>query len=353
MCCKIIKLLVVIFFLSATVTVAQPVSFQMTPSTQIGLEDSDDMNYIFSHIRAVAVNSHGDVYITNTSDNTIRVFDKNGTFIRKMGGKGRGPGEFMDLTSISIDGQDRVSAVDRFQDKVVRFKANSTNYEEFLLPETSLATLKMAHTLPNEQMVMVYKYTEGPNSEANLIHLVDLHNEIVIGRYVDAFTHFYDRNKPIEVEMSSSPRYEATNFASSKIAISPGDYTGTIATYDTKTASTRLIGQRLSSFYEEFSSRNREYYESQGITGIISMSGQNGRFMFRLYGYVLGLVGNSNYLLQFYLMHEDNKRIAYVDIYSSDGKLIAKQSLLDSGITFYDGRYYRAFPKFLDEKNKL
>ena len=343
--------LLVLFY--ATSIKAQTNKFVMEPTTQIGLEDPEDMNYMFSNIRAVAVNSQGDIYITNTSDHTIRVFDQDGKFIRKLGGKGRGPGEFMDLTSISIDSDDRVVAVDRFQDKVIRYESNSSDFESFLSPESSLATLRMTQTLPNEKLLMVYKYSVGPNSEANLIHVVDQVNEKIIGRYVDTFALFYDRNKPIEVEMSSSPRYEATKFASGKIAISPGDYTGTIAIFDTKTASTQLIGQRLTPFYEEFTSRNREYYESQGIRGIISMSGQNGRFMFRPHGYVLGLVGNSKYLLQFYLMHEDNRRIAYVDIYSNEGKLISKQSLIDSGIDFYDGRYYQALPKFLDEDNKL
>jgi len=340
-------------FVYTTSIEAQPNKFVMVPTTQIGLEDSDDMNYIFSNVRAVATNSHGDVYITNTSDHTIRVFDKNGSFIRKLGGKGRGPGEFMELTSISLDVDDRVVAVDRFQDKVVRYKVNSADFESFLLPETSLATLRMAQTLPNDQMLMVYKHTEGPNSEANMIHIIDRVNVEVVGRYVDAFTHFYDRNKPIEVEMSSVPRFEATNFTSSKIAISPGDYTGTIVLFDVATASTQLIGQRLSPFYEEFSSRNRDYYKSQGLTGLITISGQNGRFDYRPQGYVLGLVGNSKYLLQFYLMHENNLRVTYVNIYSSDGKLIANQSLNDSGIEFFDGRTYQAFPKFLDENNNL
>lgn len=332
---------------------AQIKQFILNPSQHYGLEDSDNLNYLFSNVRAVAVNSKGEVFITNTSDHTIRVFNKDGEFLRKMGGKGRGPGEFMDLTSISIDAQDRVTAVDRFQDKVVRFKAISTDFDEFLLPETSLATLRMAQTLPNGHMVMIYRHTEGPNSEANLVHQVDTENEKVIGRYADAFTYFYDRNIPIEVEMSSVPRYEATKFGSDKIALSSGNYTGTIAILDFKTASTKLIGKPLKLFYEEFSGRNREYYKSQGYSGIITISGQNGRFMYQPHGYVLGLVGNSKYLLQFYAVHENNAIVTYVDIYSSEGKLIAKQSLMNSGITFFDGRYYSALPKFLDENNNL
>jgi hypothetical protein len=331
----------------------QHIQFNLNPIQHYGLEDSDDLNYLFSNVRAVAVNSKGEVFITNTSDHTIRVFNKDGEFLRKMGGKGRGPGEFMDLTSISIDAQDRVTAVDRFQDKVVRFEAYSSEFEEFLLPETSLATLRMAQTLPSGHMVMIYKHTEGPNSEKNMVHQVDPENETAIGRYVDAFTYFYDRKKPIEVEMSSVPRYVTTNLGSDRIALSTGDYTGTIAIFDSKTVSTQLIGKPLKPFYEEFTGRNREYYESQGYSGIITISGQNGRFMYQPHGYVLGLVGNSKYLLQFYMMHEKNERVTYVDIYSSEGNLIAKQSLKSSGVTFFDGRYYSALPKFLDENNNL
>jgi len=344
---------ILLMFCGAMTTYSQPKQLVLNPIQHYGLEDSDDLNYLFSNVRAVVVNSKGEVFITNTSDHTIRVFNKDGEFLRKMGGKGRGPGEFMDLTSISIDAQDRVTAVDRFQDKVVRFEAYSSDFDELLLPETSLATLRMAQTLPNGHMVMVYKHTEGPNSEANMVHQVDTENEKVIGRYVDAFTYFYDHNKPIEVEMSSVSRYEATKLGSDKIALSSGNYTGTVAIFDFKTASTKLIGKQLKPFYEEFTGRNREYYESQGYSGIITISGQNGRFMYQPHGYILGLVGNSKYLLQFYAMHETNSRVTYVDIYSSDGKFIAKQSLMSSGITFFDGRYYSALPKFMDESNNL
>lgn len=344
---------ILLMFCGTMTTYSQPRQLVLNPIKHYGLEDSDDLNFLFSNVRAVAVNTSGDVFITNTSDHTIRVFNKDGEFLRKMGGKGRGPGEFMDLTSISIDALDRVTAVDRFQDKVVRFKPNSADFEEFLLPETSLATLRMAQTLHNGHNLMVYKHTEGPNSEANLVHIVDPANEKVIERHVDVFNNFYDRNKPIEVEMSSVPRFETTRFASDNIAVSPGDYTGTIAVFNPNTSTTQLIGRPLKPFYDEFEGRNREYYVSQGYSGIITISGQNGRFMYQPHGYVLGLVGNSKYLLQFYAMHENNARVTYVDIYSSDGKFIAKQSLRSSGITFFDGIYYSAFPKFLDENNNL
>ncbi len=52
------------------------------------------------------------------------------------------------------------------------------------------------------------------------------------------------------------------------------------------------------------------------------------------------------------MMHEDNEQIAYVDIYSNEGKLHSPSTSLDSGITFYDGRYPSAFPKFLDENKQ-
>ncbi len=119
---------ILLMFCGTMTTCSQPKPLVLNPIQHYGLEDSDDLNYLFSNVRAVAVNSSGDVFNTNTCDHTIRVFNKDGEFLRKMGGKGRGPGEFMDLTSISIDALDRVTAVDRLQDKVVRFESKIQVY---------------------------------------------------------------------------------------------------------------------------------------------------------------------------------------------------------------------------------
>jgi len=182
---------------------------------------------------------------------------------------------------------------------------------------------------------------------------MDKESESVSGRYMDVFEHFYDKTIPIEAAMSSSPMQLATNFSANKVAVTPYIFNGTVATFNYETYKTELIGTPISPFYEEFKHKRRDYYESIGITGLASISSQAGSYMYKSKGSTLGLVGNSRFLLHFYVMKDENEFIPFVNIYTHDGKLLKNESLADSKITFHNGQYYSSYPHFLDEKNKL
>jgi hypothetical protein len=49
----------------------------------------------FGHIQAIAVDRLGRVYVADTHTTDVRVFDSAGVYVRSLGRKGRGPGEFI------------------------------------------------------------------------------------------------------------------------------------------------------------------------------------------------------------------------------------------------------------------
>jgi hypothetical protein len=58
----------------------------------IGREDAGEQ-YLFSDITGLDVSDEGNIYVVNRSDASLRVFDRNGLFLKKIGRKGQGPGE--------------------------------------------------------------------------------------------------------------------------------------------------------------------------------------------------------------------------------------------------------------------
>lgn len=66
----------------------------------------------FSNVAGVARLSDGRVVVGDASTNELRVFDQAGDFVRKLGRKGRGPGEFDGLFKL-VRVADTVGAVDR------------------------------------------------------------------------------------------------------------------------------------------------------------------------------------------------------------------------------------------------
>ena len=69
----------------------------------------------------VAVDKEGDVYVTDTLNNRVEVFDADGKFIRAFGKPGDGPGHFARPKGIAIDGDGHIWVVDAVQQRVQVF----------------------------------------------------------------------------------------------------------------------------------------------------------------------------------------------------------------------------------------
>jgi sugar lactone lactonase YvrE len=66
----------------------------------------------------VAVDKDGYVYVTDTWNDRVEVFDADGTFIRTWGKAGDGPGYFARPKGIAIDGDGHIWVTDSMQDRV-------------------------------------------------------------------------------------------------------------------------------------------------------------------------------------------------------------------------------------------
>lgn len=58
--------------------------------------------YQFFDVSAVAVDEAGRIYVANRMTASVRVFDPRGRFLRELGGKGQGPGEFQDVSRLYV-----------------------------------------------------------------------------------------------------------------------------------------------------------------------------------------------------------------------------------------------------------
>ncbi len=58
----------------------------------IGVEEGDE-NYVIARIDDIAIDKNGSIYVCDFLDNCVRVFDRHGLFLRKIGRKGQGPGD--------------------------------------------------------------------------------------------------------------------------------------------------------------------------------------------------------------------------------------------------------------------
>jgi DNA-binding beta-propeller fold protein YncE len=75
----------------------------------------------FSLPTNVAVDHEGEVYVTDTLNNRVEIFDADGNFITMFGKHGDGPGYFARPKGIAVDGDGHIWVVDTYQDRVQVF----------------------------------------------------------------------------------------------------------------------------------------------------------------------------------------------------------------------------------------
>jgi hypothetical protein len=93
--------------------------WSLTEELRIG--SFDKPNYSLTMISDLAVSPDGRIYVAQREENLIRVYDREGRFVRNIGAPGPGPGEFEGLDGIGILGDTLLYAADRLNPMVSYF----------------------------------------------------------------------------------------------------------------------------------------------------------------------------------------------------------------------------------------
>ena len=83
----------------------------------IGVDEGDE-NYMFSYPFDIDSDSHGNIYVFDFTERTIKKFDRQGIFRKNLGRKGQGPGEFDRPYGFCISAQDLIYAADSGERKI-------------------------------------------------------------------------------------------------------------------------------------------------------------------------------------------------------------------------------------------
>lgn len=89
------------------------------PTLAIG-EVTGGASYLFSDVAGAQLLPGGALVVADRSSGTLRIFDDEGRVVRSIGGRGEGPGEFVYLNHVSVQG-DTLSAYDSRAYRLTRF----------------------------------------------------------------------------------------------------------------------------------------------------------------------------------------------------------------------------------------
>jgi len=90
-----------------------------------GGEGSDDGQFILPH--SLAVDKYGNIFVTDTGNNRVEKFSRNGTFISKWGSEGASNGQFLQLHDINVSPDGKfIYTAELGNHRVQKFTSNGT-----------------------------------------------------------------------------------------------------------------------------------------------------------------------------------------------------------------------------------
>ncbi len=100
-----------------------PIPIALKLENIMGISDSDS-SQIFGNIQDIAVDSKNNLYVADVNFYHIKVFDSVGNYIRTIGRKGQGPGEFLQIVSICLDNSDNLFVLDVTKRSIQQFSSS-------------------------------------------------------------------------------------------------------------------------------------------------------------------------------------------------------------------------------------
>lgn len=99
---------------------------------RIGRDDGPE-EYTFGRIIAIAAKGKGPVYVYDDQFHQFRMYDVNGRFIRHIGRKGRGPGEYQYIIGLSVMQDGRIAAWDARSIRINLYDAGGKSLRDLQL----------------------------------------------------------------------------------------------------------------------------------------------------------------------------------------------------------------------------
>ncbi len=83
------------------------IDLELEVDLTIGGEDVDE-NYIFTRVSDIEVDEEGNIYVLDSRECQIQIYDKDGKYLKTIGRKGEGPGEFQRARRMTLDAKGKL-----------------------------------------------------------------------------------------------------------------------------------------------------------------------------------------------------------------------------------------------------
>jgi len=106
---------------------------------------------------AVRTDRAGNVYVADRGSMTVRVFDTQGRFLRAFGGRGRGRGEFLEITCLEVTSDGELIVADGLGLRLTRFAASGEVVATYPIDEQAMLWPRRLRQIGPDRYLFLYK----------------------------------------------------------------------------------------------------------------------------------------------------------------------------------------------------
>lgn len=332
-------------------------------------QNPEHLEYLLGSPDLLVTNSKGDIYIADNKYGAIKIFNSEGIYQNNIGSNGRGPGEFMLISAMSILPNDDLLVYDYTLFRATIFDSYG-KVKSIIQPKLgpNLNPNKLATFSQDKIVVMQRKFgaTRGLISvkDDNLIHIYNSD----FSRQLDEFVNvqeMIDINEPFELRFAVGYN-NSFSMTDSTLTVAPYFYRGEIYTY-AKKGSSWEIEDTLRNYVKSkkpFKPNNdiqfirdlvmgkiKNYTGGAGIVG----STPNGPISGIMINESLGVFRyNNNKLLHLAFLTIDGKCELYATQFNAAGDVEAQGRVVNLNPGMQPNGYFHTMNFFeTDEKNQI
>lgn len=328
---------ILFFFFMSTVSFGQNLHVKLTERLVLGDDEDAAEEYLFVSPQHICTDHQNNIYVADKYSEQIRVFDQRGRFIKSIGQKGKGPGEFEDIATMAIDQNDDLLIVDRINRRITRFKKFGADFLMYSIPVQSPIDPFFMQPFGTRAFILGYldrSSTDHGNSMKNvsMIHIYTNDFRSIKESFVSA-TEIWNFDNRFERAQSSANSLDCAVVDTNSIIVVPKFYEGVLYKYEKVSnvwKMTKFQGKApyRKSYDERPSTKTnvRSEIENARKSGnsFMILTDKDGRFFVYVRNRSVGLFQlNSGHIVHFSIMQNPkDKAIFGLDIFTKNGKHI-------------------------------
>lgn len=151
---------------------------ELTLEEALSIGKDDDDNYLIARPGAIALDGDGNIYMLDLKLKHVKVFDKNGVFLRAISRKGQGPGEVLSPSDAKWDEKNkRLEILDWKNLKISRFHVDGTFDKDVRIKEDFPAQFFL---IPNGEYQVLNPDIDEKNNQVFRIDRVSHEGDVLL-----------------------------------------------------------------------------------------------------------------------------------------------------------------------------